>query len=273
MNKDQDITRKPVVIITGGAGLLGREHARALLEIQFQVVLLDVNKKALLDAATVLDREYPNSNVLTIKCDISDEGQVRQSVSTVMESFGTIDVLINNAAINHALRSEKKDEIIAFEKFELGAWERELAVGLGGAFLVTKYVSRVMQANQRGVILNISSDLSVISPDQRLYQDKTGRQLFFKPVTYSVVKAGLIGFTKYLATYLAPFNIRVNALSPGGVEDGQPNEFVDNLVKRIPMGRMAQKNEYRGVVQFLCTDKSSYMTGQNIVVDGGRSVW
>lgn len=273
MNVAQEITKNSVVIITGGAGLLGIEHARALLEIGYQIVLLDVNNKALSDAATILDREYPDSNILTIECDISNEGQVRQSVSTVIENFGTIDVLINNAAVNHAPKGKKEEEVTAFEEFELSAWEKELAVGLGGAFLVTKYVSRVMQANQRGIILNISSDLSVISPDQRLYQDETGRQLFFKPVTYSVVKTGLIGFTKYLATYLAPFNIRVNALSPGGVEDGQPDKFIRNLVEKIPMGRMAQKNEYRGVVQFLCSDQSSYMTGQNLVVDGGRSVW
>jgi NAD(P)-dependent dehydrogenase (short-subunit alcohol dehydrogenase family) len=154
-------------------------------------------------------------------------------------------------------------------------WERDIAVGLTGAFLCCKVFGSEMAKNLHGVILNIASDLSVISPDQRLYR-RAGfpdEQQPVKPVTYSVVKTGLIGLTRYLATYWADQGVRVNALSPGGVFTGQPAEFVQRLSERIPLGRMAAEDEYEGAVIFLCSDASSYLTGANLVIDGGRSCW
>lgn len=262
-----------VAVITGGAGLLGKEHAEALLEIGHDVVIIDVNDWALRKATEYLRSEFPHSTIEAICCDITVEDQIRSAVSQIVDRFRTIDILINNAAKNPVPTGNLDLANSEFENFELDSWNSEIAVGLTGAFLTSKYVSKIMRSNLSGIILNISSDLSVISPDQRIYLDEFDHQTFFKPVTYSVVKSGLIGFTRYLATYLAPFNIRVNALSPGGVENGQSSTFIEKLTERIPMGRMAKKFEYRGAIQFLCSNQSSYMTGQNIIIDGGRTVW
>ena len=161
------------------------------------------------------------------------------------------------------------------ENLTLDDWNYQVSVGLTGAFICTKYFGSKMAVNNGGVILNISSDLSVISPDQRLYKISSAEENSqpVKPITYSVIKSGLVGMTKYLATYWSANGVRVNALSPGGVYEEQDSDFVKKISDLIPLGRMAKSNEYRSAVQFLCSDASSYMTGQNIVIDGGRSVW
>jgi NAD(P)-dependent dehydrogenase (short-subunit alcohol dehydrogenase family) len=182
--------------------------------------------------------------------------------------------LINNAAIDPKVRADGDLETSRFENFALGQWNLELSVGLSGAFLCSQVFGTEMAARRNGVILNIASDLSVIAPDQRIYK-KAGLpndSQPTKPVTYSVIKNGLIGLTRYLAAYWAEKGVRVNALSPGGVQTNQSEEFVKRLSDLIPLGRMAKIDEYRGVVQFLCSDASSYLTGQNVVVDGGRSI-
>ena len=158
------------------------------------------------------------------------------------------------------------------ENFSINIWNKEIQVGLTGAFLCSKIIGSYMKKNKKcGVILNISSDLSLISPDQRIYKSKKNTNV--KPVTYSVIKSGLIGLTRYLATYWLKENIRCNALSPGGIEENQSKEFKNKIKKLIPMGRMAKRDEYHSAVQFLCSDASSYMNGQNIVIDGGRTIW
>ena len=185
-----------------------------------------------------------------------------------------IDILINNAAIDPKVQKDGVVETSRLENFSLYDWDFQLKVGLTGAMLCSQIFGQVMAKKGEGVILNIASDLSVFAPDQRLYK-KDGLspdQQPVKPVTYSVIKHGLIGLTKYLATYWADQGVRCNALSPGGVFNGQGDDFVQKLTQLIPMNRMATKDEYRGAVQFLCSDASSYMNGQNIVMDGGRSV-
>ena len=187
-----------------------------------------------------------------------------------------IDILINNAAIDPKVKGDSSIlESSRLENFELDQWNLQINVGLTGAFLCAKYFGSAMARDGHGgVILNIASDLSVFAPDQRLYK-KDGLQPDqqpVKPVTYSVIKHGLIGLTKYLATYWAEQGVRCNALSPGGVYNGQSEEFVQKLTELIPLKRMASKDEYRGAVQFLCSDASAYMNGQNMVMDGGRSV-
>ena len=187
-----------------------------------------------------------------------------------------VNILINNAAIDPKVESEGKIlNASRFENFSIEDWNLQLSVGLTGAYLCSKIFGNFMASVNGGVILNIASDLSIIAPDQRLYETEglKPENQPVKPVTYSVIKHGLIGLTKYLATYWKDANIRCNALSPGGIYNGQSKEFVDSLISRIPMGRMANIEEYKASVIYLCSDASSYMTGQNIVIDGGRTIW
>jgi len=185
--------------------------------------------------------------------------------------------LLNNAAIDPKVKTEYGIlESSRLENFSLEQWKMEMSVGLTGAFLCSQIFGHLMAKDGKGgVILNIASDLSILSPDQRLYkkEELSAELQPVKPVTYSVIKAGLIGLTRYLATYWVDKGIRSNALSPGGVYNGQNEEFINRLSSLIPMGRMANKDEYHSAIQFLCSDASSYMNGQNIVIDGGRSVW
>ena len=269
-----DLTGK-VALVTGGGGLLGRQHASALLESGATVVLADISIQALAVARTTLLNESPSAQILTKVMDVSNPADIRR----VAESLDglRVDILINNAAIDPKVTGDSGlADTSRMENFPLLQWEQQIAVGLTGAFLCSQVFGAAMARDGLGgVILNIASDLSVIAPDQRLYevQGLSADQQPVKPVSYSVIKAGLVGLTRYLATYWATSGVRANALSPGGVQNEQGHEFVQNLISRIPMGRMASPDEYRATIQFLCSDASSYLNGQNIVMDGGRSVW
>ena len=261
-----------VAVVTGAAGLLGREHALALLEVGAAVALLDVDPGRLAER----ERELAASgDVAAFACDITDSAAVDAIRDQVVERFGRVDVLVNNAANNPAVDSTGSVALSRLENFPVEQWDADVAVGLTGAFLCARAFGGWMADHDGGAILNIASDLAVIAPDQRLYRQEgvPDDQQPAKPVSYSVVKTGLLGLTRYLATYWADRGVRVNALSPGGVRTDQPDEFVDRISKLIPLGRMARADEYRGAVQFLCSDASSYVTGQNVVADGGRSAW
>ncbi len=263
-------------LITGGAGLLGVEHAKALLEINSNVVLTDVNDYALQSAKKTLSLLADSSKIITKVMDVTNVDSIRAVLSS-LENIGLrVDILVNNAAIDPKVNDTGLFETSRLENFSINQWDLQIAVGLTGAFLCSQVFGAVMaQDGKGGVILNIASDLSVISPDQRLYTQigLPESQQPVKPVTYSVIKAGLVGLTKYLSTYWSDKGVRSNALSPGGIFNGQNSEFVQKITSLIPMGRMAEKNEYHGVIQFLCSDASAYLNGQNIVMDGGRSVW
>ena len=265
------------VLITGAAGLLGKEHAFAILEVGGKVILTDVTKKKLEDTKKILSSQFNPNSILISKMDVTKKQSIQKVSKDLSKSKIRVDVLINNAAINpkvgKKLNPAKK---IRFENLSPEDWNQELDVGLKGAFLCSQIFGTKMAADSKGgIILNISSDLSVISPDQRIYQLKgiSEENQPVKPVTYSVVKNGLIGLTKYVATYWASKGVRCNALSPGGVLTNQDNEFIKKLNRLIPLGRMASKDEYRSTVQYLCSEASSYVNGQNIIVDGGRSIW
>jgi NAD(P)-dependent dehydrogenase (short-subunit alcohol dehydrogenase family) len=264
-------------LITGGAGLLGMEHAEALLACGAFVVLADLSPERLQEANQRLAQQYGTARVYSCAFDVSKEDAVYQAASQLSEAVGRIDILINNAAIDpKVVDGGALKESSRLEHFPLQQWDLQVAVGLTGAFICSKVFGSAMALDGKGgVILNIASDLAVIAPNQSLYR-KAGLepdQQPVKPVTYSVIKAGLVGLTRYLSTYWADRGVRANALSPGGVFNGQGDVFVQRLNALIPMGRMARREEYRGAVQFLCSDASSYMTGQNIIIDGGRSVW
>ena len=273
MESIYDLTGR-VAVITGGGGLLGAQHAAALTEIGASVVVADIREEtARVVAEQLADRCH--QSVLAVSFDVTDPISIRRGYEEVLTHFERVDILVNNAAIDPKVGQDGlAPENTRLENFALDQWNREIAVGLTGAFLCSKLLGGHMAAHGRGVILNIASDLSVVAPDQRIYRKEGVPECLqpVKPVTYSVIKTGLIGLTRYLASYWAAQGVRVNALSPGGVYSGQPDEFVVRLSSLIPMGRMAAVSEYKGAIQFLCSDASSYMTGQNIVIDGGRSI-
>ncbi len=265
-----------VVIITGGGGLLGRQHASAVLEAGGIPVLLELSEKTLNDALEELSEQFPGTVILGLQADITRREALLEVRENVLREFGHIDGLINNAANNPKMEAPSDNmAAIQFENFPLEIWNQDLAVGLTGALLCSQVFGEAMAERGKGVILNISSDLGLIAPDQRIYRKEglSEKQQSIKPVTYSVVKHGLIGLTRYLATYYAEKGVRSNALCPAGVFNGQEEDFVKKLTNLVPMGRMADRDEYRGTIIYLLSEASRYMTGSVVVVDGGRTCW
>ncbi len=263
-----------VAVITGGAGLLGIQHAEALAAAGASIVLVDLERAKPANAATRIAEQFKVS-AIGLPTDITDLTAVESLRDAVLTQFGRVDILINNAANNPKVEAASHRPWSRLENFPINVWEDDIRVGLTGAFLCARTLGYEMAKRGKGVILNIASDLAVIAPDQRLYrQDGLAEdQQPVKPVTYSIVKSGLLGLTRYLATYWANSGVRVNAISPGGVFNHQPEVFLNRLHQLIPMGRMANLDEYQGAILFLCSDASSYMTGTNLVVDGGRTCW
>ncbi len=263
--------RGRVAIITGGAGLLGYHHGAILASAGAHVVLLDLSAANPASRAQQITDEY-GAEALGLETDITSESSVEKARTVILEKFGRIDILINNAANNPKVE-DRNTSWSRLERFPLEVWDADIRVGLTGAFLCSRVFGSEMAKRKSGVILNVASDLALIAPDQRLYRVEglPDDQQPVKPITYSVVKTALIGLTRYLATYWSGANIRVNAISPGGVFNGQSDVFLSRLKQLIPMERMANKDEYQGAILFLCSDASSYMTGANLVIDGGRS--
>ena len=265
-----------VCVITGGGGLMADSHARAVLSGGGVVSLLDISEEKLAIEKKRLLNDYDKSKIETYKVDITERTQLEKVCQDLVNKYGHIDILINNAANNPKVESGSSNmDAIRFDNLPMDIWQDDIAVGLTGAFLCTQVFGCQMALQRSGVILNISSDLGVIAPDQRIYR-KDGldeAKQIVKPVTYSVIKHGLIGLTKYTATYWAKDGVRCNAIAPAGIENGQDEEFVTKLTNLVPMGRMATKDEYQSTVLYMISDASAYMTGATVIVDGGRTCW
>lgn len=263
-----------LVVVTGATGLLGKQHVLAVLEEGGRVVLLDIEPEAIAEFASELSVTHEGS-FLAFECDITNEQELFKVLSKVEKSFGTPNGLVNNAAINPSVEKNSK-RFNRLEDITKSAWDQEFQVGLWGAFLCSRVFGNAMiKAQIPGSIVNISSDHGIIAPNQNLYKvdGLTDSEQPVKPVTYSVIKHGLVGLTKYLATYWATNGVRVNTLCPGGVLNGQNQEFLNRFNSIVPMGRPAFPMEYQGALKFMLSNESSYMTGSTVVVDGGRSVW
>jgi len=270
-----DLTER-VAVITGGAGLLGSKHGETIAEMGGVPVLVDLDKSRVEATAKAIEEKY-KIEALGWVADITNPDAVEELKNRVMERFSRVDILINNAANNPSVSKDSvgKGQWSRLEQFPLDLWEKDIAVGLTGAFLCSRTLGAEMVAAGHGVILNIGSDLGLIAPDQRLYEKEEclPDEQPVKPVTYSVVKSGLIGLTRYLATYWADRGVRANLLAPGGVYTDQGHKFVEKLSRLIPLGRMARHDEYKSSVAFLVSDASSYMNGAVLSVDGGRTCW
>ena len=265
-----------VAVITGGAGLLGVKHAEAIAELGGHPVLLDLDAENARQRAEETAAIF-NVDALALAADVTNRSSLLEALAATRERFGHVDILINNAAYDPKVGSNglANGASSRLENFPADVWHRHLEVSLTGAFLASQVFGAEMAGRSRGVILNIASDMGILGPDQRIYQQVglEKHQQPVKPVSYCVAKAGLLGLTRYLATYWADRGVRVNAISPGGVFQGQDAAFVQRLSRLIPLGRMADQDEYKAAIAFLVSDASSYMTGTNLVIDGGRSCW
>ena len=268
-----NLTRR-VAIITGGAGILGQQYIRVLLEAGACVAVADVDGDAAEKAAHQA-KDLIGGDVFGYGVDISKKEEVHRLVDNVLDRWGKIDILINNAAIDPKFDFEVADlQSYGFENYPLELWQRSLDVNLTGAFLCAQAVGKIMLNQGGGVIINISSTYGLVAPDQRMYKrDAEEHQTLFKPVSYAVSKAGIAHLTRYLAAYWGDKNIRVNTLTPGGVYNAQDDEFVRKYATRTPLARMANVDEMCGALLFLVSDASSYMTGANLIVDGGWTAW
>ena len=264
-----------VIVVTGATGLLGRKHAEAIAAYGGHPVLLDLSLEEVTVLANELNKQY-GVNAVGYQVDITDEARIEENVKELLGKYGRIDGLVNNAANNPKVEESSDKNFSRLENFPVDIWNQDVAVGLTGAFLCAKHYGYEIAKNEEGgSIVNISSDLGLMAPDQRLYSQEglPEEQQPVKPVTYSVVKTGMIGLTRYLATYWAEKNVRCNAMCPGGVENGQPEGFLTEVSLRIPMNRLAQSDEYQGTLLWMLSDASSYLNGAVIPVEGGRTAW
>jgi NAD(P)-dependent dehydrogenase (short-subunit alcohol dehydrogenase family) len=263
-----------VAIVTGGAGLLGAEFCKTVAEAGACVAVVDLNIEAAKKVADALTKD--GYRVKGFGTDITKPDSVKQLVASILSDFGRLDILVNSAALDPKFDPDAASKGIApgnFEDYPLDQWNAALNVNLTGMFLITQAcVKPMIKQGNKGSIINICSTYGLNGPDQRIYI-KDGKRVAFKPVYYTVTKAGVLGFTKYLAAYYANTEIRVNALTPGGVYNNHEEYFVKNYSAKTILGRMAHKDEMNGALLFLASDASSYMTGNNVVVDGGWTAW
>lgn len=257
--------KNKIAVVTGACGLLGKEHCRALAEAGANVVVADIDEKKCKEFASELGDMH-----MGVKMDVADLSSLFHARDLILKKYKTIDILVNNAAINDMFENPiAAAEKSKFENYPLSLWEKSLHVNVTGVFLCSQVFGTIMAEKQQGSIINIASTYGIVAPDQNIYKDKTGKQQFYKSVSYPVTKGAVISFTRFLASYWGEKNVRVNALSPGGVENNQDEYFQTNYSNRTLLKRMAAPTDYQGAIVFLASDASAYMTGANLVVDGG----
>jgi NAD(P)-dependent dehydrogenase (short-subunit alcohol dehydrogenase family) len=256
-------------VVTGSLGLIGKEHCRALSEAGANVIAADLDADKCGEFALTLLTES-----MGISLDVTSPESVNGLRDKVIQKFGHIDILVNNAAINDMFEDPKAaSEQSKFENYPLELWQKSIDVNLTGVFLCSQIIGNVMSVQKKGSIINIASTYGITAPDQSLYKKVDGTQSFYKPPAYSATKGAVIMFTKYLAAYWGSNGVRVNTLTPGGVENSQDEFFIRKYSAKTILGRMAKPSDYKGALIFLASDASSYMTGANLVVDGGWTAW
>jgi NAD(P)-dependent dehydrogenase (short-subunit alcohol dehydrogenase family) len=252
-------------VVTGACGLLGKYHCLALAEAGAQVVAMDLQ-----EGLCKLQADQLGERHMGVGVDVTDPRSLREALRHILERYGRIDVLVNNAAINDMFESPALGRTQSmFENYPLDMWDRSWKVNVSGVFLCSQILGGVMAGQGSGSIINVASTYGIVAPDQSIYRNEDGEQIFYKSPSYPVTKSAVIGFTKFLASYWGPRGVRVNALSPGGVENGQDEYFKRNYSNKTLLGRMAAPSDYKGAIVYLASDASTYMTGANLVVDGG----
>ena len=269
INTEFDLTGK-VALVTGGSGLLGAEFSKALASAGAKVIIADIDEKKLTEVKNSIKENFSDFKIFKDVVDITSTKSIDVFMKKIIEEHETVDILVNSAAIDPKFEKGYDDSIYTnFENFPLSKWNESIDVNLTGAFQMTQAVCKIMSKKGKGSIINIGSNYGLVGPDQRIYKKNNEDGQSFKPAIYSVCKSALIGFTKYLAAYYAGTKIRVNMLTPAGVSNNHDKEFERNYSRNTIMRRMSKKDEYWGSIIYLASDASSYMTGSNIVVDGG----
>lgn len=256
-------------VVTGAGGLIGRHHCKALAEAGATVVAADMDANAYQSVVSEL-----NETSFGCMADVTEPESIRHLLATTLDRTGQVDVLVNNAAVNDRVEDPATSlELSKFENYPLENWKKSLDVNLTGVFLCSQVIGSKMAELGKGSIINIASTYGLVAPDQSLYLDKNGKQYIYKSAAYPTTKGAVIAFTRFLASYWGKTGVRVNSLSPGGVENHQDDGFIAEYSRRTPLGRMAAPDDYMGALIYLASDASSYMTGANLIVDGGFTVW
>ncbi len=257
--------KNKTAIVTGALGLIGKKHCECLASAGANVVVADMNENAAISFAQSL-----GENHLGLKVDVTSEASLNDAKDKIIAKYGSIDILVNNAAINDMFENPgMAKELSAFENYPLDAFKKSLDVNVTGVFLASQVFGTVMANQGNGSIINIASTYGIVGPDQTIYRNECGEQTFYKSPVYPVTKGAVVNFTRFLAAYWGNKGVRVNTLSPGGVENGQNEFFIQNYSQKTLLGRMAQPDDYQGALVFLASDASAYMTGANLIVDGG----
>jgi NAD(P)-dependent dehydrogenase (short-subunit alcohol dehydrogenase family) len=257
--------RGKVAVVTGALGLLGRQHCTALADAGARVAVADLDEAGCQEMARSLPTES-----MGVRLDVTDRSSIREFLDNILHRLGRVDVLVNNAAVDDKFETPAlaRDES-QFERYPLEQWQRIMDVNVTGVFLCSQVIGSQMAKQGSGSIINIASTYGIVGPDQTIYRDRSGEQVFFKSPAYPASKGAVIALTKFLASYWGAAGVRVNALSFGGVENGQDPVFRENYARKTLLGRMAHPSDYQGAVVFLSADASRYMTGANLVIDGG----